>query len=115
MASTYRSASGFVKRVILPAVPPRFAVPTGLLVSLLVLAPAARAQGLPAYRPLNPVAESRTALGFEPYRTMVPGHWSADLALDYASAIEHLAEPTARYDLDSEILRLRLRLTRSVG
>ena len=76
---------------------------------------ASRAQGLPTYRPINPVAESRTALGFEPYRTPGPGRWSGSLALDYASIIEHDSEPGARYDLDSEILRLRLRVARAVG
>lgn len=91
------------------------AAPTGLLASLVLLAPPIRAQGLPAYRPVNPVADSRTALGFEPYRTPRPGRWSAALAFDYASVIEHVAEPTARYDLDSEILRLRLSLARAVG
>jgi hypothetical protein len=93
----------------------RTAVSTGLLVWLLFSAPAARAQGLPAYRPVNPVADSRTALGFEPYRMPWPGRWSGSLALDYASTIEHEVEPSARYDLDSEILRLRLRVARAVG
>jgi hypothetical protein len=94
---------------------PRFVVSTGLLASLLFLAPAADAQGLPAYRPVNPVADSRTALGFEPYRSPMPGAWSAGLALDYANAIEHVAEPSGSFDLDSEILRLRLRVARAVG
>jgi hypothetical protein len=94
---------------------PRFVVSTGLLASLLLLAPAADAQGLPAYRPVNPVADSRTALGFEPYRSPVPGRWSAGLALDYANAIEHVAEPSGSFDLDSEILRLRLSVAKAVG
>jgi hypothetical protein len=93
----------------------RTAVSTGLLVWSLVSALPARAQGLPAYRPVNPVADSRTALGFEPYRTPGPGRWSGTLALDYASAIEHAFKPGARYDLDSEILRLRLSVARAVG
>ncbi|MEP6686695.1 MAG: DUF3187 family protein [Gemmatimonadales bacterium] len=95
----------------------RFSAPIGVLVCLALgwpLTPAAQAQGLPAYRPVNPVADSRTALGFEPYRLPRPG-WSTGVALDYASAIEHVAEPTARYDLDSEIFRLRLSLARQVG
>lgn len=96
----------------------RFAGPTGLLAVLLLgrpLAPLAEAQGLPAYHPLNPVADSRTALGFEPYRTPGSRGWSARVALDYGSAIEHDFSRTARYDLDSEILRLRLSLARPVG
>ena len=90
-------------------------VSTGLLVWLLFSALPARAQGLPAYRPINPVADSRTALGFEPFRAPGPGRWSGSLSLDYASTIEHAAEPSARYDLDSEILRLRLGVARAVG
>jgi hypothetical protein len=93
----------------------RTAVSTGLFLWLLFSAPAARAQGLPAYRPVNPVADSRTALGFEPYRTPGPGRWSGTLALDYASTIEHGANSIALYDLDSEILRLRLSVARAVG
>ena len=93
----------------------RTAVSTGLLVWSLCSTLPARAQGLPAYRPVNPVADSRTALGFEPYRTPGAGRWSGSLALDYGSAIEHAFKPSARYDLDSEILRLRLSVARSVG
>jgi hypothetical protein len=93
----------------------RTAISTGLLVWALFSAPAARGQGLPAYRPVNPVADSRTALGFEPNRTPGPGRWSGSLALDYASAIEHEARPSAQYTLDSEILRLRFGVARAVG
>lgn len=96
----------------------RFAGPTGLLAVLLLgrpLAPLAEAQGLPVYHPVNPVADSRTALGFEPYRTPGSRGWAAGVALDYGSAIEHDFSRTARYDLDSEILRLRLSLARPVG
>lgn len=115
MNPTYRPASGFVKRVYLAGlVIPRFAAAAGLLAGLF-LTPPARAQGLPAYRPVNPVADSRTVLGFEPFRAPSPRPWSGDLALDYASTIEHVAEPTGRFDLDSEILRLRLRVARAVG
>jgi len=86
----------------------------GLLVCCLVPRPSF-AQGLPAYTPVNPMAQSRTTLGFEPFRTPGPRRWSGDLALDYASAIEHVEGPTVRYDLDAEILRLRLRLARDLG
>ena len=71
------------------------------LSSLLGLpSPAVQAQGLPAYSPINPVAESRTALGFEPYRTPRPGGWSLGLSLDYGSAIE-LAPRAARRTIRS--------------
>jgi hypothetical protein len=75
----------------------------------------APAQGLPAYAPVNPMATSRTPLGFEPLHAARPGRWSGDLALDYASAIEHVEGERAGYDLDAEILRLRLRLARDLG
>jgi hypothetical protein len=94
----------------------RFACPLiGLLVLLPIPPRPASAQGLPAYAPVNPVADSRTPLGFEPFRTPRPGRWTAGLALDYASAIEHAEEPRARYDLDAEILRLRLRVARDLS
>jgi hypothetical protein len=77
-------------------------------------APAA-AQGLPAYAPINPVADSRTGLGFEPLRLPAPNRWVGGLALDYASAIEHAVLPAASYDLDAEILRLRFRAARDLS
>ncbi len=86
-----------------------------LLASLLVLPCPAPAQGLPPYAPINPVADSRTALGFEPFRPPAPGRWTAGLALDYASIIEHAIEGQARFDLDAEVLRLRLRLARDLS
>jgi hypothetical protein len=86
------------------------------LSSLLGLpSPAVKAQGLPAYSPINPVAESRTALGFEPYRTPRLGGWSLGLSLDYGSAIELALEPRADYTLDAELLRLRLRVARDLS
>jgi hypothetical protein len=91
------------------------ALGTGVLACLLIAPHPAPAQGLPAYSPVNPVADSRTGLGFEPFRTPRPGHWTAALALDYASTIEHVDEPRTSYDLDSEILRLRLHLARDLG
>jgi hypothetical protein len=93
----------------------RFAARTGLLACLLLAPSTARAQGLPAYRPVNPVADSRTALGFEPFRVPAPRRWTGDLALDYASIIEHGVGSADLYDLDGEILRLRLRVSRALG
>lgn len=85
------------------------------MVASLVPPSVAGAQGLPPWSPINPVAASRSPLGFEPYRRPRPGGWSAALALDYASAIEYGLEPAAQYDLDAEILRLRLRVARDLG
>lgn len=79
------------------------------------IAPPAAAQGLPAYAPINPVADSRTGLGFEPLRPRRPGRWVGGLGLDYASTIEHAALRRASYDLDSEILRLSLRAARDLS
>lgn len=93
----------------------RFAALAGLLVCALFPAPALPAQGLPAYAPINPVAASRTPLAFEPFRAPHPGRLTGELALDYASTIEHGLLQGASYDLDSEILRLRLRLTRDLS
>jgi hypothetical protein len=87
----------------------------GLLVCLLLPPCQAPAQGLPAYAPINPVADSRTPLGFEPFRAPRSHRWSSDLALDYASIIEHNEGPRESYDLDAEVLRLRLRLARDLG
>jgi hypothetical protein len=91
-----------------------FAALAGLLVCAL-LPPESPAQGLPAYAPINPVATSRTPLAFEPFRTPRPGRWTGELALDYASTIEHGQLPQASYELDSEILRLRLRVARDLS
>jgi hypothetical protein len=75
----------------------------------------ARAQGLPAYYPINPVADSRTGLGFEPFRAPRPGGWSLGLSLDYASAVEVADFRRADYTLDAELLRLRLRVARDLS
>src|SRR5690349_17680876 len=40
---------------------------TGPLLLFSLLASPGFAQGLPSYAPINPVADSRTVLGFEPY------------------------------------------------
>jgi len=93
---------------------PSFAALAGLLLCAL-LPPALSAQGIPAYAPINPVAASRTPLGFEPFRTPRPGRFTGELALDYASTIEHAQLPQASYELDSEILRLRLRVARDLS
>jgi hypothetical protein len=77
--------------------------------------PVVQAQGLPAYSPINPVADSRTALGFEPYRAPRPGQWSLGLSLDYGSAIELALASRADYTLDAELLRLRLSVARDLS
>ncbi|HUR94461.1 MAG TPA: DUF3187 family protein [Gemmatimonadales bacterium] len=88
---------------------------TGLVLLLLVAPSPGHGQGLPAFSPINPLAASRTPLGFEPFRPPRPGRWTAALALDYGSAIESVDETVARYDLDAELLRLRVRVARDLG
>ncbi|HUF36047.1 MAG TPA: DUF3187 family protein [Gemmatimonadales bacterium] len=92
-------------------------MPRRLLLALLLLAPApaATAQGLPHFAPINPVATSRSGLGFEPYRDPAPGRWVASLGLDYASTIEVNELRAADYLLDSELLRIDLRARRDLG
>jgi hypothetical protein len=85
------------------------------LVLLLAVTRAGQGQGLPDLAPLNPVGSSRSGLYFQPFRDPVPGRWTASVALDYASIIEYNRLPQADYVLDSELLRLSLRLTRDLG
>jgi len=91
-------------------------MPPRLLLALLLFAPGPlRAQGLPPLTPINPVAASRSGLGFEPYRDPVPGRWVVSPGLDYATTIEYNDLPGADYFLDSELLRLGLRARRDLG
>ncbi len=116
MEPTYRPPLGFVKpvylaRVSLRPLPGRV---LALLLAGLAFPGPGRAQGLPSYAPINPVAASRSGLYFQPYRESHPGRWTTSLALDYANTIEYNELPAASYVLDSEILRLRLRVARDL-
>lgn len=110
MRRSYRSPLCFVKRSV------SWSVPT-LVLLLLTLLPVAAlpAQGLPAYRPINPVAASRSGLAFEPFREPVPGRWRMDLGVEYASTIEHNVLRESSFFLDSELLRLRATASRDLG
>jgi hypothetical protein len=116
MEPTYRPALGFVKPVYLARVPFRALCRRmlGLLLAGLALPGPGRAQGLPSYAPINPVAASRSGLYFQPYQQPHPGRWTTSVALDYANTIEYNQLPAASYVLDSEILRLRLRVARDL-
>ena len=81
---------------------------------LVILPPGLGAQGLPAFAPINPVAASRTGLGFEPYRGPVAG-WAVTTGLDYASTIESNRLPAASYYLDSELLRATVEVRHDLG
>jgi hypothetical protein len=111
MERRYRPALAFVNPRLSSSVPPLV-----LALVLLLLAPAgAPAQGLPAFRPINPVAVSRSGLGFEPIREPVPGRWQVDIGLEYASTIELNQEPEASFFLDSELLRARATVYRDLS
>jgi hypothetical protein len=76
----------------------------------------ARAQGLPLYHPLNPVAESRSGLYFQPYQPRHRG-WAISTSLNYASAAElnfRYFMTDSAYLLDAEMLRLNAVVTRDL-
>jgi hypothetical protein len=87
-------------------------LPVIVSILLLTLTGPGRAQGLPEFAPTNPMSSSRSGLYFQPFREPVPGRWTAELAVDYASLIEYNRLTTADYVLDSEILRSSLELGR---
>jgi hypothetical protein len=84
------------------------------LVLLLFAPDAAASQGLPPFRPINPVAASRSGIAFEPFREPVPGRWQADVGLEYASTIEFNQLDDASYFLDSELMRTRATVYRDL-
>jgi Protein of unknown function (DUF3187) len=90
-------------------------VPLLVLLALLLLPDPIRGQGLPPYRPINPVATSRSGISFEPYRDPNPGRWSVDVGVDYASTIEYNQLPVASFFLDSELLRARASVSRDLN
>jgi hypothetical protein len=94
--------------------PIRLALPLAIL-----LLPIARrdgsGQGLPEFASVNPMASSRSGLYFQPYLNPAPDRWAAAIAVDYASVIEYNRLPPADYVLDSELLRVNLRLRRDLG
>ena len=90
-------------------------MPLLALLLLLALPEFTVAQGLPPFRPINPVAASRSGVGFEPYRAPRPGRWVTDVGLDYASTIEYNLLPQSSFLLDSELLRLRAAVSRDLS
>ena len=114
MNRRYRPARGFVNPTRLSWVVPLLVVPHFVLLCFLLLPDMLPAQGLPSYRPINPVAASRSGLGFEPFRPPVPG-WRAELGVEYGSTIEDNSPPQGSYFLDSELLRIRASVSRDLG
>lgn len=75
------------------------------------------AQSLPILHPINPVAEARSGLYFQP---LVPASvgWRTALGVDYASILElnfGTSFADTAYLLDAEVLRLNLSATRDLG
>ncbi len=76
-----------------------------------------RAQSLPLLHPINPAAESRSGLYFQPYVAPAP-RWRFGLGVDYGS----MAELNFRYSIadtaylfDAEALRVNFNATRDIG
>jgi hypothetical protein len=90
-------------------------VPFLVLLLLFVLPGPTLAQGLPPFRPINPVAASRSSVSFEPLRPPRPGRWAADVGIEYASTIEYNVLPQSSFLLDSELLRVHAALSRDLG
>jgi Protein of unknown function (DUF3187) len=81
------------------------------------LAQALPAQSLPLLHPMNPVAEARSGLYFQPLAAQSAG-WRVSLGLDYASMVEldlrrSLADTS--YLLDAEVLRVNVSASRNLG
>ena len=81
----------------------------------LLLPSQGRAQGLPAWTPVNPAATSRSGLAFQPY--VDPGQrWRFRLGLEYGSAIEYnLPSAQPSWLLDAELMRLEVGVVRELG
>jgi hypothetical protein len=69
---------------------------------------------LPFYAPINPLAASRSGLGFEPYHPADAHRWHFGLALDYANMIESESRPGAGVLLDAEVMRLNPSIRRDL-
>ena len=93
------------------------AIPWAIVAALCCLVQRGMAQSLPLLHPVNPVAESRSGLYFQP--TVPTGQgWRVAVGLDYGSMVElglrySLADTS--YLLDAETLRLNLSLSRNLG
>ena len=94
--------------------PDRFRL--GLLLVVLT-AGRAESQTLPLVHHLNPLAEARSGLYYQPW-VEAGRAWRFDLTLDYASMVEYGLGSTRRdttYLLDAEALRVNFNVTRALG
>jgi hypothetical protein len=77
---------------------------------------AAEAQSLPLLHPINPAAESRSGLYFQPYLRPSP-RWRVALGVDYGSMAElnfRFTTADTAYLLDAEALRVNLSASRDI-
>jgi hypothetical protein len=72
------------------------------------------AQELPAFRSINPVIASRSALGFTPIVPRGSG-WSFGIGIDHGNLIESQERPPERVVIDGELTRLDLSVSRELG
>lgn len=74
----------------------------------------ASAQGLPAWRPVNPTMASRSALGFQP---LVPAGvgWRIGLQIDHANMLEAQNRTAGDLVLDAEVTRVDFQVGHDLG
>ena len=70
--------------------------------------------GLPALFPLNPMAQSRSGLYFQPYVSPSPG-WRTGVAVDHGSMIEFNRQWRRDYLLDAEVTQLNVGVGRDLN
>ena len=90
---------------------------TPIVLILLTVAGRSEAQSLPLLHPMNPVAEARSGLYFQPLVPRGRG-WRPAIGVDYASVVELNFRRTLAdtgYLLDAELLRLNVSATRYLG
>jgi len=72
------------------------------------------AQGLPAWRPINPTMASRSAIGFQPL--VAPGtKWRFAMQIDHANMLEAQDRAGGDLLLDAEVTRLDVRVGHDLG
>ncbi|HRP07588.1 MAG TPA: DUF3187 family protein [Gemmatimonadales bacterium] len=90
-------------------------MPNSRLLAVLLLPPAAAAQTVPHYVPLNPAIASRSAVYFQPFVPAGSGT-GGSITVDYANAVEPGATSDRReYIFDSELMQVDLWITRNLS
>jgi hypothetical protein len=90
---------------------------TAVVLVLMILAGRIEGQSLPLLHPVNPVAEARSGLYFQPMVPRAPG-WRTAVGVDYANMVELNFRQTladTAYLLDAEVLRLNLSTAHDLG